>query len=30
LGRLTGCGKSTLGKHWYTNGIEKGNFFDGQ
>lgn len=30
LGRITGCGKSTLGKHWYTNGIQKGNFFEGE
>ena len=27
-GRLKGCGLSTLGKHWYNNGIESRNFFD--
>lgn len=27
-GRLKGCGVSTLGKHWYNNGIESRNFFD--
>lgn len=30
LGRTFGVGKSTFGKHWYNNGIEQGNFKEGE